>query len=90
MMKAFHLSKQQKDQLKSFHKSSKEERETIKNNTALSKEHKKEKFEQLHKERHDRLEAILTPEQKEKMKKIEKENKPHRGVTNMPNERRAK
>jgi len=35
------------------------------------------------------LEAILTPEQKEKMKKMKKDQ-PRRGVTNMPNERTAK
>ena len=89
MMKALNLTKEQKVQLKSFHKSTKQENEAIKNNSALSKEQKKEKTEQLHKERHEKLESILTPEQKERMKQM-RENKPRRGVTNMPNERTAK
>ena len=89
MMKTLNLTKEQKTLLKSFHKSKKQEGESIKNNAGLSKEQKKEKTEQLHKERHEKLESILTPEQKEKMKQM-KENKPRRGVTNMPNERTAK
>ena len=89
MMKSLNLSKQQKQQLKAFHKSGKSERETIKNNTALSQEQKKEKMEQLHKEKHDKMESILTPEQKQKMLQM-RDNQPRRGVTNMPNERIAK
>ena len=89
MMKALNLTKEQKAQLKSFHKSKKQEREAIKNNAGLSNEQKKEKTEQLHKERHAKLESILTPAQKERMKQM-RENQPSRGVTNMPNERTAK
>lgn len=89
MMKSLNLSKQQKQQLKAFHKSTKSQREAIKNNTSLSEEQKKEKIEQLHKERHDKLESILTSEQKQKMNQS-RENQPRRGVTNMPNERTAK
>ena len=40
MMKALNLTKQQKTQLKSFHKSTKQERETIKNNFALTEQKK--------------------------------------------------
>jgi Spy/CpxP family protein refolding chaperone len=43
----------------------------------------------LKKEKDAKLQAILTPEQKEKMKQ-KKETKPRRGVTNMPNEKTAK
>lgn len=89
MMKSLNLSKQQKQQLKAFHKSTKSEREALKNNTALSEEQQKEKLEQMHKESHDKLESILTPEQKQKMLQM-RGNQPRRGVTNMPNERIAK
>ena len=89
MMKSLHLTKQQKAELKSFHKSTKQQREAIKSNTALSQEQKKEKVEQMQKERHDKLESILTPEQKQKMREM-RDSQPRRGVTNMPNERTAK
>ena len=55
----------------------------------MTEQQKKEQLEQLRNEKHGKLEAILTPEQKEKIKQT-KDIKPHRGVTNMPNERTAK
>ena len=89
MVKQLHLSKQQKQQMKSFHKSTKQQSEAIKNNTTLTEQQKKSQLAQLKNEKHQKLEAILTPEQKEKMKQMKK-GQPRRGVTNMPNERTAK
>ena len=89
MVKQLHLTKQQKKQVKTFHKSTKEKKDVIKNNTSLTEPQKKEQLAQLKNEKHTKLEAILTAEQKEKLKQAT-ENKPHRGVTNMPNERTAK
>lgn len=87
--KELHLSKQQSQELKTFHKKVKQQKAGIKNNTALNKKQKKARLAELKKDKHDKLEAILTPEQKEKIKQA-KENMPRRGVTNMPNERTAK
>jgi len=89
IIKQLHLTSQQKHELKTFHKSAKQQVTAIKNNTALSEQQKKEQLEQLKEKRHEKLEAILTPEQKEKLKELKKEG-PRRGVTNMPNERKAK
>ena len=89
MVKKLHLTKQQKKQVKTFHKSTKEKKDIIKNNPSLTEPQKKEQLAQLKNEKHTKLEAILTPEQKEKLKQ-ENENKPRRGVTNRPNERTAK
>lgn len=89
MLKSLNLSKQQKEQLKASHKATKQEMETIKNNSSLSEAQKKEKMKQLHKEKKEKLETILTPEQKARMKQI-KNNEPRRGVTNLPNERTIK
>ena len=47
----------------------------------------KSKHTQVHKT--DKLETIITPAEKEKLKE-KKNNTPRRGVTNMPNERTAK
>jgi mevalonate kinase len=89
MVKQIHLTRQQKKEMKTFKATIKQERETIKRNTALTEQQKKEQLGQLKKEKHAKLETILTAEQKEKLKQT-KDNQPRRGVTNMPNERTAK
>ena len=81
------LSTQQKKQTKILHKSVKQKKEAINNNTTLTQQQKKEKLKQLHKERKEKLNAILTPEQKEK---LNEKHQLKRGVTNMPNERTEK
>ena len=88
-VKDLNLSKQQKKEIKKNKKSDKVKVAAIKNNAALTQQQKKNQLIQLHKEKHDKLESILTPEQKEKMKQMKKDQ-PRRGVTNMPNERTAK
>jgi periplasmic protein CpxP/Spy len=88
-IKQANLTSDQKKQVKKYKKTNKAKKVVIKNNTALTEQQKKEQLGQLKTEKQQKLEAILTPEQKEKMKQT-KENKPRRGVTNMPNERTAK
>ncbi|MEO5782643.1 MAG: hypothetical protein ABIQ07_05190 [Ginsengibacter sp.] len=88
-IKELDLSKQQKKVIKKYKKSDKVKVTAIKNNAALTEQQKKDQLMQLHKEKHNKLETILTPEQKEKMKQMKKDQ-PRRGVTNMPNERTVK
>ncbi len=88
-VKELDLSKQQKKEIKKYKKSDKVKITAIKNNAALTEQQKKDQLMQVRKEKHDKLETILTPEQKEKMKQIKKDQ-PRRGVTNMPNERTVK
>lgn len=83
------LSKQQKKEIKKYKKSNKAKVTGIKNNSALTEQQKKDQLMQVRNERHDKLETILTPEQKKKMKQTKK-HQPRRGVTNMPNERSVK
>ena len=64
------LSKQQKKEIKKYKKSNKVKVAEIKNNTALTEQQKKDQLMQVRNERHDKLETILTPEQKEKIKQI--------------------
>lgn len=89
MMKQLDLSKQQKKEMKAFHRSLEQEQKAIENNSALTADEKKAQIKALRERKHDKLQNILTPEQKEKMKAYKTET-PHRGVTNMPNERKAK
>jgi uncharacterized protein YbbC (DUF1343 family) len=88
-VKTIGLTMGQKKEVKKYKRSNKAKKVVIKNNKALTEQQKKEQLAQLKNEDQRKLEAILTPEQKEKMKQS-KENKPRRGVTNMPNERTAK
>ena len=89
MMKQLDLSKQQKKEMNAFHRSLEQEQKAIENNSALTADEKKAQIKALRERKHDKLQNILTPEQKEKMKAYKTET-PHRGVTNMPNERKAK
>ena len=88
-IKELDLSKQQKKEIKKYKKADKAKVTAIKNNSALTEQQKKDQLAQLHNEKLEKLEGILTPEQKEKMKQMKKDQ-PRRGVTNMPNERKAK
>ena len=88
-IKELDLSKQQKKEVKKYRRSNKANVAAIKNNAALTEHQKKDKLMQIRKENHEKLQTILTPEQKEKMKQMKKEQ-PRRGVTNMPNERTVK
>ena len=86
-----HNKKERKEMVKQLHltKQQKQQSGAIKNNTALTEQQKKAHLTQLKNEKQEKLEAILTPEQKQKMKQLKKDQ-PRRGVTNMPNERTAK
>jgi len=88
-IQALDLSKQQKIQVKKYNKYYNAKRAAIYNNAALTEQQKKVQLTQLKNEEQEKLQVILTPEQKEKMKQMKK-GQPRRGVTNMPNERTAK
>ena len=83
------LSKQQKKEIKKYKKADKANVAAIKNNPTLTEQQKKDELVQQRNEKREKLQTILTPEQKEKLKQMKKEQ-PRRGVTNMPNERTVK
>ena len=88
-IKELDLSKQQKKEIKKFKKADKATVAAIKNNPTLTEQQKKDQLAQQRNEKREKLQTILTPEQKEKLKQMKKEQ-PRRGVTNMPNERTVK
>jgi Spy/CpxP family protein refolding chaperone len=75
MMKELNLTKEQRGQMKEFHKSMKQKKEDINNDNTLTEAQKKDKMKELHKEQKEKMKAILTPEQKEKMKEQKKNMK---------------
>ena len=58
-----HLSADQKKQLRDVTKEFKEKSKAIKDNQSLSKQQKKAQFETLRKQRLDKMNTFLTPEQ---------------------------
>lgn len=72
MMKELDLTKEQRSQMKEFHQSIKLKKETINNDQTLTQEQKQIKLKELHKEQKEKLNTILTPEQKEKLKEERK------------------
>ncbi|MEO5997515.1 MAG: hypothetical protein ABIN89_12320 [Chitinophagaceae bacterium] len=73
-----HLTKDQKAQLKDVNKEFKDKARAIKDNQSLSKQQKKEQFTTLHKERMDKMNTFLTPEQQAKLNEEKKEEKHRR------------
>ena len=72
MMKELNLSKEQRDQMKELHQSMKQKKEDINNDKTLSESQKKAKMKELRREQKEKMNTILTPEQKEKMKEGKK------------------
>ena len=68
MMKDLNLTKEQQGQLKEFKRSMKQKKEDINKDQTLTEAQKKAKLKELHKEKTQKMNSILTPEQREKMK----------------------
>ncbi len=73
MMDQLNLTPDQKSQMKTLHENMKQQREAITNDASLTADQKKEKMKELHKSQSDKVNAILTPGQQEKMKELRKE-----------------
>lgn len=82
MMKELNLTKEQKGQMKEFHRSMNQKKGSIKNDNNLSEAQKKDKMKELHKEQKEKMRTILTPEQREKMKKERKNMKTKPDISN--------
>jgi len=80
-MKALNLSMEQKGQLKESHRSMKQKKEEVSNDTSLTAQQKETKMKELHKEQKEKLNSILTPEQKEKLKEERKNAKMKKETT---------
>ncbi|RXK60944.1 hypothetical protein ESA94_10845 [Lacibacter luteus] len=72
MFKDLNLSKDQQDKVKAIQDKQREEMETLRN-SSLSREEQRTKMMDIRKKYNEQIEAILTPEQKEKYKAKQKE-----------------
>ena len=68
MMRELNLTREQKIKMKEIRQSGKAKKETIDNDDTLTPEQKKEKLKELRKEQLQKVQAILTVEQREQMR----------------------
>jgi Spy/CpxP family protein refolding chaperone len=73
LAKELNLTKEQQDKMASARASLKTQIETVKNDSKLSDEQKKERIRELSKSQKEQMKSILTKEQMEKMESLRKE-----------------
>jgi periplasmic protein CpxP/Spy len=62
------LTDDQKAQMKKIHQEAKAQIEAVNNDSSISAEQKHAKIQAIHRDTHKQVEAMLTPEQREKMR----------------------
>ncbi|MEO8412460.1 MAG: hypothetical protein ABI472_02325 [Ginsengibacter sp.] len=80
--KELNLTREQRRQLKDFRQSAKQKKEEIDNDTSLTDTQKQDKLRHLRMEQKEKLNTILTPEQKEKLKEKIKDRETKEEVAN--------
>lgn len=73
MYKDLNLTKDQQEKVKAIQEKQREEMETLRNNSSLSREEQRSKMMDMRKKYGEQIEALLTAEQKEKLKAKQKE-----------------
>jgi periplasmic protein CpxP/Spy len=71
-LKDLDLSNEQQAQIQKMHKDMKQEKDKVKNDASLTEDQKNEKLRAVDKSYKSKVEAILTPEQKKKIKNTKK------------------
>lgn len=77
---ALNLSETQKLQVTEIRKEAREKTEAVKNNTSLSEEARKAEYKKIKEAQNDKMQNVLTPEQKEKMKEQKSVHRKHSGT----------
>ncbi len=71
-MKDLNLTKDQQRDMKAANMEIKNKMQAVKNDTSLTKEQKKERVQAINKERMEKMNTILTPDQQQKMNDMKK------------------
>jgi Spy/CpxP family protein refolding chaperone len=79
MMKELNLTEDQKSKLKELNAGNKEKKQAIVNNAQLTEEQKKEQLKLIRKEQAENMKAVLTDEQKVKMKDVKMKMRASKG-----------
>ena len=96
MMKDLNLTEAQKAQMKESHQNIAQQREAVKNDASLTQEQKKAKMKEMRQSQQEKMNSILTPDQKVKMEAHKKEwkeknkgkklnGRKHQNATSTPN-----
>jgi periplasmic protein CpxP/Spy len=85
MSKALNLTPEQKEKIRPLLEEQDKQMSELRSNTSLTPEQKRDKGMAMHKEIHDKIVAILTPEQKEKLKqRMDQMRQQHEAHQNEP------
>jgi Spy/CpxP family protein refolding chaperone len=77
MAQQLNLTDQQKTQIQGFRKAGHEQAQSIRQDTSLTQEQKRDKFRELRASTHQQVLGVLTPEQQQQMKQFREQ---HRGM----------
>jgi periplasmic protein CpxP/Spy len=77
MSKALNLTPEQKEKIRPLLEEQDKQMSKLRSNTSLTPEQKRDKGMAMHKEIHDKIVAILTPEQKEGMDRMRQQHEAH-------------
>ncbi|MGH9569365.1 MAG: Spy/CpxP family protein refolding chaperone, partial [Candidatus Angelobacter sp.] len=75
LAKKLNLTGDQKQQFQKIRQQTSAQAKTIRGDSSLSDQQKREKIQQLHKQAHHNMFAVLTPEQKEQLKQMREQHK---------------
>lgn len=75
MMKDLNLTPDQKSKMKEIHQSTQQQKDAIKNDAGLTQEQKVQKFKELRSSQQEKMNSILTQDQKVKMKAMKQHRK---------------
>lgn len=73
------LTDSQKSQIKAIRQAARTERDAIRNDTKLTREQKRAQMKELHAATRAKVEAVLTPEQRQKLAALRAQHKANRG-----------
>jgi protein CpxP len=79
MAKELGLTDQQKQQMKSLQQDQRKQMKAVRDDSSLTQEQKQEKFKEIHKAGMEKRDALLTPDQREKMQHMRDEHEAEAG-----------
>ena len=79
MQKELGLTADQKKQMKALQQDQRKQMKAVKDDSSLSQEQKAAKFKEIHKAGMEKRDALLTPEQREKLQHLRSENEENEG-----------
>ncbi len=79
MAQALNLTEEQKSQIQPILQQQRQKLEALRNDNSLSQQQKREQFQQIREQTRSQINAILTPDQQQKMQQMEQQMRQRRG-----------